>query len=96
MRNGVVVLTDYEVNPDTIGQFIGHVASRNVKIFEGDILEGDWGAAATVEWLENESGFALRLEDEQYENTVDWLDEGGEWIVATVVGTIHDQPEKEG
>ena len=76
VRNGVVVSTDYEVNHDTIGQFIGHVASRNVKIFEGDILEGDWGAAATVEWLENESGFALRLEDEQYENTVDWLDEG--------------------
>lgn len=85
----------YEVDPETVGQFIRHPDMDGVEVYKGDILEDQCtGQRFVVEWLENESGFTLKhVGSNAYDNTVDWLDEGAECLLLKAIGTIQDNPE---
>lgn len=37
-----------EVEPETVGQFAGHITKDNVKVFEGDIVRDGYGQVALV------------------------------------------------
>lgn len=82
-----------EVDPSTVGQYIGVCDKHNVKIFEGDIV--------TVDGVYNAGKTTL------YNNEVYWNKEWAFWdgfrdkyedksfgfYQITIVGNIHDNPE---
>lgn len=92
VRNGVVVLTDYEVNPDTIGQFTGRLDKNGKRVFEGDVVIDHRGAQGVVAW-DNECSRYMVYSHWKGEKYVGYV---GRDKPHTVISTIHDQPEKEG
>ena len=92
VRNGVVVLTDYEVNPDTIGQFTGLLDKNGKRVFEGDVVIDHRGAQGVVAW-DNECSRYMVYSHWKGEKYVGYV---GRDKPHTVISTIHDQPEKEG
>ena len=75
-KNGML----YEVEPETVGQFIGMTDKNGVKIFEGDILLfGD--KSFSVEWKNDIAGFG-------YLDTSDRV-LGCDGINCEVIGNIH-------
>ena len=83
---------DYEVIPDTVGQFTGLLDKNGKEIYEGDIVANDFGNAyivnMTVEWCTD--GFWALHEidgDDTMHFVADYLKE------IEIIGNIHDNPE---
>jgi len=83
---------DYEVDPDTVGQFTGCLDALGVKIFKGDIikfLEGMHGVD-NAEVVFNGGAFCIDTQNDEVDlmplawTPVEFL---------KVVGNIHDNPE---
>lgn len=79
-------LQGIEVDPDTVGQYIGLPDMQDVKIFEGDIVQfgGEYGE---IEYSEDEAMFHVVFNG--------WLTDFDHLRGADVVviGNIHDNPE---
>lgn len=86
--NPLVHWSDYQVAPDTIGQFTGLVDKHGTEIYEGDILESEVHKAHYVGFCDG--GFDLIEPNEER------LGLGRLSIYAQhmqVIGNIHDNPE---
>lgn len=83
---------DYEVIPDTVGQFTGQFDDSGKEIYEGDIVANDFGNAyivnMAVEWC-TDGYWALHeiYGDDTMHFVADYLKE------IEVIGNIHDNPE---
>ena len=78
---------DYEVDPETLGQYTGLKDKNGKEIYEGDIMRNDEGHVCEVVWDELSCGFRqYDYEDELMPNIIEnEFDE--------VIGNIHDNPE---
>ena len=96
--------SDYEVDPDSIGQFTGLTDKNGKKIFEGDILKFT-DTNAEYEWIgkvefgnpnaEYNWGFQLVYISGTKPNTdiLLWFDMEETGAYSEVIGNIHDNPE---
>lgn len=85
--NGFDSYNEYEVDPETIGQFTGLTDCASQEIFEGDIC--DYGShTGFVKYDEEDARFELTLSHIEETGFVDVF--GKE---LAVIGNIHDNPE---
>ena len=90
---------DYQVDPNTVGQFTGLYDKNGTKIYEGDIIESGKGIRHLVRFCPEQGRFDCTLTryvgDQDFDRTERcelsqrWIDEFGK----TVIGNIHDNPE---
>ena len=75
-----------EVDVNTVGQYTGIKDDKDVKIFEGDIVESPNGTQGFIEWQNAECAFLVNIGD-------DWqtMDD----CTYEVVGNIYDNGEEE-
>lgn len=75
---------DYEIDPETLGQYLGH--RDDCDFYEGDIVEDEFGQRYAIEWLEDEYSFCL------YDDKIGYTTMDESWL--TVIGNIFDNPDK--
>ena len=83
---GMFYLMDYEVNPDTIGQFTNIQDKNGVDIYEGDIL--------TV-WIGGYKQGSPYIVDNMLELYAEFSHDDSYYLFdkVEVIGNIHDNPE---
>lgn len=90
-QDGCLYVVSCEVIPETVGQYINQKDNKGIDVYDGDILQEFYGETFIVSWLENESGFVLSDENQDNcENTFDWLGEDGECLMLEIISNIHD------
>lgn len=76
-----------EVDPETVGQYIGKRDKNGTKIFEGDILGRNDGRNFQVRWSPFFTKFEMRpIEDGTQVSKVVWGN-------CEIIGNIYDNPE---
>ena len=78
-----------QVDPETVGQYIGKPDKRGKKIFEGDILLGAWNTMLVVYYDEDYLQFRVREVLTNLHNDISYY--GLDKI--TVIGNKYDNPE---
>ena len=90
-ENSASYFFDYEVIPETVGQFTGLRDKNDKKTFEGDILSmGDGNVPSYVFWSEKNSAWEAHNipRNEDYA-----LDRFGKRYIEKIIGNIYDNPE---
>lgn len=82
--NGFDSYVEYEVIPETVGQYTGLTDKNGKKIFEGDIVRADNGHISEITFHFGAFRCYCQCHDEL--NTL-WSD------ILTVIGNIHDNVE---
>ena len=94
---------DYEVDPETVGQYTGLTDKNRTKIFEGDIVKGiTYSVTKTgvIVWINEISSFGVRYVNAP--NPTAWENSSilrcvsmgkTDEFAAEVIGNIHDNPE---
>lgn len=78
----------YEVDPTTVGEYIGLKDKNDREIYEGDILTDKYESIGTVDWWN--AGFVVNFGDVDIFQIADCFDESYQmWFI----GNIHDTPE---
>lgn len=99
---------EYEVVPDTVGQFIGLRDGKGREIYEGDIIYSEFGDGSNVKllvgWNEEASCFGLmdeyayRFKQKGYDfpeiDSCELFNFRMDSKVFEVIGNIHDTPEQ--
>lgn len=96
VENPLASWKDYNVTPDTVGQFTGLCDASGKEIYEGDIIESSFGggipARHFVGYDEKEAAFTANLIG-AYPNSggirQSWIDQ----YEKKVIGNIYDNPE---
>ncbi len=93
---------DYQVDPETVGQFTGIVDKNDKEIYEGDIVKTQFSKdpLGHVVW-HNNGYFCICTSDERMKYGEDFTTIGqfvqdqidGDRIKIDVIGNIHDNPE---
>lgn len=93
LENGEVILTgDYEVIPESVGQWTGLVDRHGKEIYEGDILHRDCHQDVFVEFYKG--AFCLvSCNPVQRANWSPVTCRGSDIIYREIIGNIHDNPE---
>lgn len=80
-------LVEFEVDPDTVGQYTGLTDKNGKKIFEGDILE--FVQKVIVRWNDTFGGFVLDpvVRSNAY---LQWMMFDNGIIPYEIIGNIHD------
>lgn len=87
-ENGIASAAYAEVDPDTVGQYIGQRDKRGRQVYEGDIIRDVEDLTFEIWWVSGYGAFMYRpCRGEGY---ILSLDPGLEF---TVVGNVHDNPE---
>lgn len=90
-ENDEIVLKDYEVIPETVGEYTGLTDKNDKKIFEGDIVSSNkrktWIGRGKV-WFGNGAFWCGEREWAKLLRMVCLEDEQ-----AVVIGNVHDNPE---
>lgn len=91
--------SDWKVKPETVGQYTGFTDDKDVRIFEGDIVNVhyDDGTSYLTEVRAYGNTLCVDIEYDQYNFTSidfavdEWQDEGSE---LRVIRNIHDNKEE--
>ena len=95
---------DYEIIPETVGQYTGLKDKNGKMIFEGDVVKGvafSTDFIGVIIWIEEIAGFGVRYFNNKREPTA-WenssilkmIQKGHkDKFAAEIIGNIHDNPE---
>lgn len=78
---------DYEIDPETRGEYTGQKGKNGQEIYEGDIMRDVDGNICEVIWQQESAGFR------QYDHVLQLCDNFIEEEFDEVIGNIHDNPE---
>lgn len=85
--NGFDSYIEFEVIPETVGQYTGLPDKNGKKIFEGDIVKAPDGEIFKIEWHSVALSWILRNKKSSCLAYLRYLD------MFEIIGNIHDNPE---
>lgn len=89
-QSGVPIWEDYNVQPETVGQYTGLTDKNGKKIFEGDIVKTTLGITRIV--FDKCRGFGGYSDQKRKTGGLIYL-QGIDLAFGEIIGNIHDNPE---